>query len=343
MKKIIALILTIIVSLSALIGCTVDPTISDETVAEALQESPVEDFEYKLNHLGNAIMVTKYIGNDEHIVIPSQIEGLPVITLYAYESIEDGYTVNIGAFQNSNIKSVVIPSSVQYIYKAFANCSQLTQVTFETDSQLETVHYAFENCTALKELDFSSTQLTYIDNFSFAGCKKLKEIKLPDSVKSIGQKAFYECESLEEIVLPNRLEEINKFAFGYCTSLKTITIPAKLNIYEVQSMSAFHDIPSLEKVIFEEGREEIKGYAFISITSDAEIIIPASVKKLSLWSFFFLNPANAKIIFLGDCPEFLNEKLDEFYAVPTIYYDPNTEGWDNCILKEVGYTLLPTE
>lgn len=343
MKKILEMILSVALLLSCFSGCNIERPVNSESETVGVQETPVEDFEYKLNHLGNAIIITKYIGNDEHIVIPSEIDGLPVITIGSYEVLEDHYYVSVGAFQNSNIKSVVIPDSVEYIQKAFADCKYLTEVAFGKNSKLDTIDSAFKNCTSLEAIDLSTTKLTEIYNDAFNGCKSLKDIKIPDSVTSIGERAFYECESLEEIVLPNQLEEINKFAFGYCTSLKTINIPAKLNINEGSSQSAFHNIPSLEKVIFEEGREEIKGFAFISITSEAEIIIPASVKKLSLWSFFFLNPANAKIIFLGDCPEILNEMLDEFYAVPTIYYDPNTEGWDNCILKEVGYTLLPIE
>lgn len=353
MKKTIAVLLSVIMLFISICGCSPTPPVNHQTDTQkpaednetesALHEAPVEDFEYKLNHLENAIIITKYSGNDEHVVIPSEIDGLPVITIGSCDILEGNYYINIGAFQNSNIKSVVIPDSVTFIQRAFSDCKYLSEVTFGKNSNLDTIESAFQNCISLEALDLSTTKLTEISNDTFNGCKNLRSINISDSVTSIGERAFYECESLKEIVLPKNLEDIGRNAFGYCTLLKTITIPAKLDINEGLTQSVFHDVPSLEKVIFEEGRDEIKGYAFISITSDAEIIVPASVKKLSLWSFFFLSPANAKIVFLGDCPEFLNEKLHEFYAVPTIYYDPNTEGWDNCILEEAGYTLLPID
>ena len=33
-----------------------------------------------------------------------------------------------------------------------------------------------------------------------------------------------------------------------------------------------------------------------------------------------------KITFLGDCPEITNE--NDYFGIPTIYYDPDTNGWD---------------
>ena len=53
----------------------------------------------------------------------------------------------------------------------------------------------------------------------------LKEYKIPNSVTSIGENAFYECGSLKNIEIPNSVTSIGENAFGRCSSLKSIEIP----------------------------------------------------------------------------------------------------------------------
>ncbi|MCC8073611.1 MAG: leucine-rich repeat protein, partial [Clostridiales bacterium] len=51
----------------------------------------------------------------------------------------------------------------------------------------------------------------------------VKRVTIPDTVKSIGDKAFG-CGSLESIIIPAGVTEIGYHAFYNCTSLKTVTI-----------------------------------------------------------------------------------------------------------------------
>ena len=44
-------------------------------------ENPATDFEYEKSTDNSAIWITKYIGTDKHVIIPSQIDGLPVVTI----------------------------------------------------------------------------------------------------------------------------------------------------------------------------------------------------------------------------------------------------------------------
>ena len=51
---------------------------------------------------------------------------------------------------------------------------------------------------------------------------------LPDSIKKIGDKAFYGCYNLTNLVLPNQLEYIGEFAFkGY--NGETLVIPSSVS------------------------------------------------------------------------------------------------------------------
>ncbi|MDY2628922.1 MAG: leucine-rich repeat protein [Lachnospiraceae bacterium] len=57
-----------------------------------------------------------------------------------------------------------------------------------------------------------------------------ESIKIPDSVKSIGQRAFYGCKELTSITIPDGVQIIGQEAFAFCTGLKTITFSGKPEI-----------------------------------------------------------------------------------------------------------------
>ena len=51
------------------------------------------------------------------------------------------------------------------------------------------------------------------------------DVIIPDSVTSIGNKAFIWCESLQNVTIPDSVTSIGDKAFGWCSSLQSITIP----------------------------------------------------------------------------------------------------------------------
>ena len=299
-----------------------------------VKETPATDFEYKKSENGDYILITKYVGTSEKVVIPAEIDGLPVKTIY---SVGENATEKVGAFQNSSIKSVVIPDSVTSIgSNAFMDCSSLTKI--KISKNLKSIGYnSFENCVSLKEIDLSETILTHIGDFAFNGCTSLSTVKLPYTLEYIYEKAFYGCTSLTEIRLTESLKTFGPSAFGNCTSIKTITV-SKADRLNGFSKPIFSNVPSLEKIIFEDGYTEIDGYAFFATTSDIEVIIPASVKKIDPEIFF--NYGSIKFIFKGDCPELIGRETisgdpidGEFYGDITVCYDPDTNGWDECTWK----------
>lgn len=336
-KRILALLLSALM-LASVTACNTKIPSDEETgstseVVEDRQPNPATDFEYEVNSKQSGIIITKYVGTSEHVIIPSEIDGLPVISIHY---VTDWQAMdNIGAFEGSAIKSVVIPESVMSLACAFMDCAQLREVTFLGDSQLYDISCAFKGCTSLEKIDLSGTVVKRIDNSSFDGCTNLKEIKFPKTLETIGERAFYECSSLIEVDFPESLTEIGREAFGYCTSLKRIVIPPQLSLWASDKIS-FHNMDALEEIVFEEGRESIVGYAFFDTTSNPKILIPSSVTKFSSFPFFV--HGEASFIFYGDCPEIVEEPT--FYGTPTIYYDPNTKGWDSCLWKEL-YEMKP--
>ncbi len=307
---------------------------SEGKETDDFSQNPITDFQYEFSSDGESVYITKYIGSSDVVIIPSKIEGVPVISLKG--DIIDGVILK-GVFENCSVKKVVVPNSITVIgMRTFSGCKELIEISV-SDQCEKILDGAFQDCLKLESIDLSRTKISLIGISAFEGCVKLSEIKFPTSLLKIDRRAFYNCTALLNVHLPQNLLTIEGEAFFNCTSLKMITIPNKLNLLYSDSVR-FYNMPSLEKIIFDEGREEIDGYAFIDTTTNVEIVIPKSVQKFSPSSFFV--HGQAKFVFLGDCPEII-EKTD-FYGTPTIYYDPNMRGWDNCPWKD-RYPCFPDE
>ena len=112
---------------------------------------------------------------------------------------------------------------------------------------------------------------------AFDGCSSLKTVKLPSTLRKIGDYAFRGCESLTTIEIPNSVTSIGSFAFSGCSSLKRVNIP---NSIKILSSGVFQYCSSLENIVIPNTIEKIGGHAFKNCTSLKSITIPNSVKHL---------------------------------------------------------------
>jgi hypothetical protein len=72
-------------------------------------------------------------------------------------------------------------------------------------------------------------------------------IKIPESVKIIGNGTFWNCTFLTSIEILDNIKSIGDDAFYNCRSLKNIEIPESVKIIGTW---AFYNCPSLEEIIF---------------------------------------------------------------------------------------------
>ncbi|MGN0598958.1 MAG: leucine-rich repeat protein [Oscillospiraceae bacterium] len=115
--------------------------------------------------------------------------------------------------------------------------------------------------------------ITSIGSRAFYNCSALKSLKIPNNVVEICDSAFKKCKSLTEIKLPEGLTTIGTDAFGECTSLTEITIPSSVTKI---GDCAFNNC-GLEKVVISSGITSIGKEMFIYCGNLKEIIIPDSV------------------------------------------------------------------
>lgn len=209
------------------------------------------DFEYTYKS-GYGYVITEYKGSDTEVVIPATINGEPV------------YKIDNNCFSsNTKITKVTIPSTVTSIgYRAFYGCSKISSLTIPK-GVAEVSDQAFYD--SVKELIVEEGMTVLPDNLSernenlekvvlpstlkkigvscFEGCTALTEINIPDSVETIGERAFDNC-AFEEITLPSSLKQIGIYAFSG-TKIKSITLADNIDVKK----QAFYSCRKLEKVV----------------------------------------------------------------------------------------------
>ena len=102
----------------------------------------------------------------------------------------------------------------------------------------------FEQCRKLKTVRLPISLKT-IGDHSFSNCKALVRIDIPSGVVDIGQAAFSSCIVLKTISLPEGVVDLPKNVFYNCKSLKSVKLPSSLKTI---GSSAFSLCSSLVKI-----------------------------------------------------------------------------------------------
>ena len=170
-------------------------------------------------------------------------EGIENIGKYAFECC-------------TNLKSISIPSSVKSIGEGiFGSCYNLTSVVVDANNEN---FDSREDSNAIIDSDndelivaCSSTKIPIsvksIGDFAFYHCNLMEQLVIPEGVKSIGHHAFFGCSSLKTIVLPESLTEIGAGAFDGCNSLISMVIPK--NVKSIAEGNIFMACNSLTSVV----------------------------------------------------------------------------------------------
>lgn len=169
--------------------------------------------------------------------------------------------VSIGdqAFRGSSLISFTeFPASLESIgYAAFSSCIGMRNVTFGTN--LANISQdAFKACSMLESVDLSATRLTTVESGTFSGCRMLDEIILPESVESVGDRAF-ERTDIRDIEFASGLSEIGAGAFSDCRRLVTANIPENVSL---ASESMFSSCTRLVSASFPAGTTNVGANIF---------------------------------------------------------------------------------
>ena len=146
----------------------------------------------------------------------------------------------------TNLTSVIIPRSVISIgWWAFYDCSR-SLFSIKVDSN-NPQYDSRNSCNAIIETSSNTlitgcmntnipNSVTSIGRRAFYGCSGLTSITIPNSVTTIDQWAFYNCTGLTSITIPNSMTSIGYSVF-YCSGLTSITIPNSVSSIEAYAFS----------------------------------------------------------------------------------------------------------
>lgn len=111
-----------------------------------------------------------------------------------------GVSVNNSPFKMSNICSVKIPNTVEYI----GIC-------------------AFQNCDCLKSINIPNN-VKVIERDTFNRCTSLSSMIVPEGVEEIKNGAFYGCKNLISIIISTSIKKIEDHAFFACDNLTSVKL-----------------------------------------------------------------------------------------------------------------------
>jgi|GEM_PF-2534333 len=249
------------------------------------------------------------------IVIPSEIEGVPVVGVSAI--FDDNY------YAQTSVKSVTFPDSVRFIdEKVFAfdsayNSRTVKTITFGKGISLITAKM-LEYCPSLESVIisddnpyYSSTGylvksketgkpvayirggnnentvtedgVTYLaDKSAVIKCdsEKAGDYVMPESVEFIASGAFANCKKLESVKLSSGVTEITYMAFSGCSSLKSIELPDSVISIGDRSFES----SGLESLDLPSGLETIGVMAFYAVPIKS-LALPNSVAVIKESAF----------------------------------------------------------
>jgi len=157
--------------------------------------------------------ITAYFGSGGHLVVPAQIDGLPVHFIAPF------------AFQNqAELTSVVLPEGVRSVGDgAFAGCSLLVSVVM-SDTVTNLGAFAFQGCAKLTDLRLGKG-LRELGAGCLSFCESLRQVSLPAGVRSVGDYAFYACESLRAVVAAGTAPTFGVETFAHADQVKMYVQP----------------------------------------------------------------------------------------------------------------------
>lgn len=204
-----------------------------------------------------------------------------------------------------------------------------------------------EGVTEIRERAFSESEIAEIrlpksikaiGEQAFSGCKNLKSITIPDGVKVITNSMFW-FSGLEEITLPDSVIKIGDDAFSGCYALKKINLP------HIESLEigprAFTGCDSL---VDDNGLLILQDrlFTYYSKEKDAYVVIPDNVKRIEPGAFMGYYHGPIHLEMSVNCPSWEHSGAAKVYGFATslLYSSGSSITFRDAEGKKIAYVIL---
>lgn len=191
------------------------------------------------------------------VVIPAQIEGVPVTTIAAE------------AFLNCPATSVTLPATLTSIKRAAFASSKLQKVTLPA-SLTAVPNNCFQGCTDLAEVVFEGASIQSIGAYAFKNCSSLRELTIP----ALTGKGYYEVDGTTTI---SNAVPLGDGCFAGCSSVKTLTFLGGSKTGAANAfagVSCVEGMSSLETVVYFCKKASIETRSSASTTNSLALATP---------------------------------------------------------------------
>lgn len=214
-------------------------------------------------------------------------------------------TIGDRSFENcEGLINVKIPETVKKIgTHAFYNCINLKDV--DSTGNLQNFDSAFENTAYLLtrmggEFIIAGNELrnylghgkkvvipsnvNVIKEDVFSGHSEIEEVFIGDSVKHIGDRAFYNCTKLKTINMCCKVDEIGESAFSGCSSLESVDL-GETELKTIQN-NVFYECSKMHSVLLPYALESIKSEAFAYCNALTKVTLPETLEEIYNRAFY---------------------------------------------------------
>ena len=213
-----------------------------------------------------------------------------------------------GAFAQTSIKNIYIPSTVETIGDyAFGMTPFVESIEFESNSRLTEIgKYGFYAVSYYKPISSSlilPESLTTLGDYAFA-YSGIQSISIPSKIEVISEGAF-NCSQLTSIVIPNTVKSILDGAFASISSLTSVTFESNSILENIGTYE-----PDDENWMYYSYYKEFGAFYGAPITT---ITIPSSVKLIG--NYALGGCAKLKDILFEDNSNLTTVGIGAFYSL----------------------------
>ncbi len=226
-------------------------------------EGKLQYYLYNIGIAENPYIVAQVIGYDKND-LPAQwnLEIPEKISCDISGSVEEYKVTEVNsAFREcSNLTSIKLPKSIEYISHAFVRCNNLSNVEIaDGNNKCIVVNNVLYEITSSDTLALIFFPMAHKDNMGVTTTKfeipekvicTIDGVLTEFNVTTISTGAFGDCSSLESVTIPEGVTRIGEGAFDGCSSLTSITIPESVTSI---GYTAFYGCNKMSSIVIADG------------------------------------------------------------------------------------------
>lgn len=235
--------------------------------------------------------ITGFGADSENGVISLTVSGVNLNENFYVEQQDASLVLQI-TDGNSNISSEYVPMTPNFNIQ-FEDMLVKDICCEHWDSNVDG-ELSYAEAAAVKEgqlFRFSYTDIRRFPEFryftavinlgnDFYGRENLLKIVLPESLSTIGEKAFFGCSSLREIIIPDNVSTMGSSVFSQCSKLERVNLPKGITVV---GGSWFSACDSLKYVTIPENVIRIEEKAFSNCKKLTAIYCKAKTPPAIYW------------------------------------------------------------